>query len=102
MVDLELMKQSLNVFGSHHDALIQHQMMAAKSYVERHIDREILPEDYEGEVTEAQVIIDPTLTQAIMQVTGFFYANRENQEYGKLGGAASSVVDRLLIPYRRF
>ena len=102
MVDLELMKQSLNVFGSHHDALIQHHMSAAKVYVERHIDREILGSDYEGELTEGQVIIDPTLTQAIMQVTGFFYANRENQDYGSMGGAASSVVDRLLIPYRRF
>ena len=102
MVDLELVKQSLSVFGNHHDDLISHYIEAAKGFVEKHIDREVLSEAPDEELREDQVVIDATIKQAIMQLTGFFYLNRENQEFGGYGPSAVSVVDRLLIGYKRF
>lgn len=104
MIDLELMKKHLYVIGDDDDELIQAYINDAISYIEHHCSRRIVDVDPpEGEVHPPEVMqLDGTIRQAIFQLVGTFYKDRENQNLGSGGSPYHTIIDRLLWTKKRF
>lgn len=99
MIDVETAKSSLHVIGNHEDALIQLYIDNAVSFIEAHCSRKIVefPTDKPEEME-----LDGVLRQAILQLVGMFYRDRESQDFGDGGAPNRTIMDRLLWTKKRF
>lgn len=103
MMSLALVKNHLRIFIDSEDGLLEQYISAAKSYVERHCDIEVVYSLEPGQVlTERQVLYAPDIQQAMLQLIGFWYVNREAQAFGSVSQDAMNIVDRILWTRKRF
>jgi uncharacterized phage protein (predicted DNA packaging) len=99
MIELGVVKQHLRVEGDHEDALVEVYLAAAVDAAERYIGRKLyvdqVPED-----EEQGLVITPSITAAILLITGHLYENREEVIAGTTATRLPMASESLLWPYR--
>lgn len=99
MIDLDLLKKQLYIVGDHEDNLLTMYRDNAIAFIEHHCDRKIVSTDTDK---PEEMKLDGVITQAILQLVGMFYRDREDQPLGEGGAPYKSVIDRLLWTKKRF
>lgn len=98
MIELGVVKQHLRVEGDHEDALVGVYLAAAVDAAERYIGRKLyvdqVPEEEQG------LVITPSITAAILLITGHLYENREEVVTGTIATRLPMTSESLLWPYR--
>lgn len=99
MIDLGVVKKHLRVEGDFEDALVEVYLAAAVDAAERYLDRKLyvdaVPED-----EEQGLVITPSITAAILLITGHLYENREEVVTGTIATRLPMTSESLLWPYR--
>jgi len=102
MIDRELVKKHLRVFGTDDDQLIDLYIAAAVDTAEQYINRklyaqsETVPED-----DEDGLVLPPAIEAAILLIVGQLYEFRENVISGTIVAQLPNGAERLMWPYRR-
>lgn len=99
MIEVKIIKEALNIIGNDQDQLITLYRDNAVSFIERHCDRKIVTTDTDK---PEEMKLDGTIKQAILQLVGTFYRDREAQPLGGGGSPYATIIDRLLWTHKRF
>lgn len=104
MIELGVVKQHLRVEGDHEDALVGVYLAAAVDAAERYLGRKLyvdqVPVDQVPEDEEQGLVITPSITAAILLITGHLYENREEVVTGTIATRLPMTSESLLWPYR--
>ena len=99
MIELGVVKQHLRVEGEHEDALVGVYLSAAVDAAERYLGRKLYA-DQVPEEEEQGLVINPSITAAILLITGHLYENREEVVIGTIATRLPMTSESLLWPYR--
>lgn len=99
MIELGVVKQHLRVEGDHEDALVGVYLAAAVDAAERYLGRKLYA-DQVPEEEEQGLVITPSITAAILLITGHLYENREEVVTGTIAARLPMASESLLWPYR--
>jgi len=99
MIPLDIVKRHLRVEGDHDDALVELYLAAAVDAAERYIGRPLYAERVPDDV-DSGLVITPSITAAILLITGHLYENREEVVTGTIATRLPMASESLMWPYR--
>lgn len=101
MIDLDLVKNHLQVVGADHDAIIELYVAAAVDTAEQYLNRklyavgETVPDSDPTGIT-----IPPAVVSAVLLIVGQLFEFRENVVSGTIVTQVPLGAERLMWPYR--